>query len=80
MGTTLTAKDTRRAQLTGAAFGILLGIAVIFSQPTYGYWLATVVLPACPVEDSDNCYWDGSTRGNGDGDSFYVVTGTVTYK
>lgn len=37
------------------------------------------VLPACPSEDSDNCYWDASTRGNGEGDSFYVVDGTVTY-
>lgn len=36
-------------------------------------------LPPCPTEDSDNCYWDATERGNGEGRSFYVVDGEVTY-
>ena len=36
-------------------------------------------LPACPTEDSDNCYWDGGLYGNGEGRSFYVLDGEVTY-
>lgn len=36
-------------------------------------------LPACPTEDSDNCYWDAQTMGDGHGDSFTVIDGEVTY-
>ncbi len=38
-----------------------------------------VILPACEYEDSDNCFWDARFRGNGDGRSFYVIDGVVTY-
>lgn len=38
---------------------------------------STLHLSACPTEDSDNCYWDASTRGNGQGQSFAVINGTV---
>lgn len=31
----------------------------------------------CPTEDSDNCYWNAATMGNGDGTSFVIVNGTV---
>lgn len=27
-------------------------------------------LPPCPTEDSDHCYWDARTMGNGLGESF----------
>lgn len=38
-----------------------------------------VELPACATEDSDNCYWDASSRGNGSGNSFVVRDGVVTF-
>lgn len=37
-------------------------------------------LNPCETEDSDNCYWDGKTRGNGKGKSFIVINGKVTYE
>jgi hypothetical protein len=36
-------------------------------------------LPACQTEDSDNCYWDAATMGNGRGRSFVTVAGETTY-
>ena len=36
-------------------------------------------LPPCAVEDGDNCYWDALAFGNGEGRSFYVENGVVTY-
>jgi len=36
-------------------------------------------LPACPTEDSDDCYWDAATMGNGSGRSFVVEHGIVSY-
>jgi hypothetical protein len=36
-------------------------------------------LPPCPTEDSDDCYWDAATMGNGSGRSFMVESGVVTY-
>jgi hypothetical protein len=37
-----------------------------------------LVLPACVVEDGDNCYWDAHAMGNGQGWSF-VTIGGITY-
>lgn len=36
-------------------------------------------LPACEQEDSQNCYWDASTMGNGTGRSFVNLNGTYFY-
>lgn len=36
-------------------------------------------LPPCPTEDSDNCYWDAQTMGNGEGQSFVTQDGETTY-
>lgn len=33
----------------------------------------------CVTEDSDNCYWDAQTSGNGQGRSFVVLDGVVHY-
>lgn len=33
-------------------------------------------LPPCEAEDSTNCFWDATTRGNGKGQSFIDVDGT----
>lgn len=38
-----------------------------------------VTLPECATEDSDNCVWLAEDRGNGEGRSFYVLDGEVTY-
>lgn len=41
---------------------------------------AAEILPACQTEDEAGfCYWDASERGNGEGVSFYVIDGLVTY-
>lgn len=31
--------------------------------------------PRCEYEDSENCYWDATTMGNGTGTSFVNVNG-----
>lgn len=36
-------------------------------------------IPACPTEDSDNCYWDAKLMGDGNGRSFTVTDGVVEY-
>lgn len=36
-------------------------------------------LPACEQEDSENCYWDATVRGNGEGQSFVHWNGEVIY-
>lgn len=41
--------------------------------------LAALVLPPCPTEDSDGCYWNAGVAGNGLGRSFVAVAGTVLY-
>lgn len=40
----------------------------------YGY-----VLPPCEQEDSENCFWDGSVRGSGNGWSFVNINGENYY-
>lgn len=39
----------------------------------------TALTTPCAQEDSDNCYWNAATRGNGVGNSFVVVNGTYFY-
>lgn len=36
-------------------------------------------LPPCAEEDSDDCIWDASARGNGEGMSFIAYHGQVYY-
>ena len=40
---------------------------------------STVDLPPCEYEDSDNCFWDAQSRGNGEGTSFVVLDNIVYY-
>lgn len=60
-----------KAGLFGAALGLGLLAGVILSQT----WFPPVAepLPACPTEDSDNCYWDADTQGNGQGNDSVVI-------
>lgn len=39
--------------------------------------LAAALSTPCPTEDSDDCYWDASTQGNGLGSSFVNVAGSI---
>jgi hypothetical protein len=35
------------------------------------------IMPPCPTEDSTNCGWDASKRGNGRGVSFVAIETTA---
>lgn len=41
--------------------------------------LPTYTLPPCATEDSDNCYWNAATMGNGTGTSFINLDGVTYY-
>ena len=66
--------------------GNVIALAVIAAMMAGLVWIAveadnrTEGLPACATEDSDNCYWDAEVQGNGEGQSFIVIDGEVTYK
>lgn len=65
-------KEIVAAVILIGSFAVLLGIAANeypdlppltkVSESTPGS------LPPCAEEDSDNCYWDADTMGNGQGD------------
>lgn len=38
-----------------------------------------ITLGECATEDSDNCYWDASSHGNGEGTSFVNIDGVTYY-
>lgn len=59
--------------LTTIAFCLLAGHA--YSDGTD--CPSVVVLPPCAYEDSDDCHWHAQTRGNGMGQSFVNVNGTI---
>ena len=46
---------------------------------TYLALILSLALPPCQEEDSTNCHWDASTRGNGQGASFVDLVGYVLY-
>lgn len=58
--------------LTGV-IGAGIGTSVVDTSPN------PPALPACETEDSDNCWWDATEHGNGEGLSFVVIEGEVTY-
>ena len=43
------------------------------------FMMLVTTLPACPTEDSANCYWDAETRSNGKGSSFIDVGGLLIH-
>lgn len=59
--------------------------ALVFLACTGAYVVAvdqsrtTSSLPACATEDSDNCVWDATTRGDHTGRSFVTVHGVTHY-
>lgn len=56
--------------------GILMGAGLVCGVAAAN---APVNLPACPTEDSDNCYWDATLMGDGNGRSFDAIDGQVYY-
>ncbi len=38
-----------------------------------------ITLIPCPTEDSDNCYWDAETMGNGQGTSYVSIDGVLYF-
>lgn len=38
------------------------------------YLICAVILPPCEYEDSNGCYWDAGTAGNGQGTSFIALS------
>lgn len=48
-------------------------------MPKIIFMVVKLLLSPCATEDSNNCYWDGSTMGNGRGDSYVTVNDTVMY-
>lgn len=67
------------------AYMAILGAVVILP-----HWIAyTLVpetahgglsIPECATEDSTNCFWDATIKGNGQGNSFIDVNGTAYYE
>lgn len=49
----------------------------IWAMPNAG---GTLELKACATEDSENCYWDATIRGNGQGRSFINIRGHVFFE
>jgi len=55
--------------LGGTMFGMSVPNDPIPTEPA----TFSLEIPPCPTEDSDGCYWDASTRGNGLGKSFVAT-------
>jgi len=58
-------------------FGVLIGAS--WSALNATLKPSSIQLTPCETEDSDNCYWDASTRGNGEGVSFITLNGVTYY-
>lgn len=58
---------------------LLAGIAMAGHVVTSNMPSAEPLGP-CPTEDSDNCYWDAPTMGDGTGESFVTINGTSYYE
>lgn len=61
-----------------AILAVTLGLIILTQFNTHTD-VSKFGLPACETEDSQNCYWDASTRGNGQGQSFIDLNGTAYY-
>lgn len=75
-----------RTVVRGVAYLAILGAVVLVPHaiaytlvPEYSYGSLSDAFPACAQEDSTNCYWDATIRGNGQGNSFIDVDGTAYY-
>jgi hypothetical protein len=68
-----------RSTLIGAlviailALGISTVVLAFAAQNVISGQTEGPLLPPCVTEDSDNCYWDADTRGNGQGNDIVVL-------
>jgi hypothetical protein len=63
--------------LAGIVIAVTLALAI---GNAVGHWPAAIAgMPACPTEDSTNCVWDASSRGDGNGRSFVDIDGVAYY-
>lgn len=78
----------RRIQLNGwGPVVYYVGLVIVVGLGVLGTIIVTSeareplppALPACATEDSDNCWWDATEQGNGEGLSFVVIDGEVIY-
>lgn len=56
-----------------------VGAMVTFHVPTGVDRGDSFTLPPCPTEDSPGCYWDGSTRGEPGGLTFFTTPDDVVH-
>ena len=61
------------------AAGFALGYALDSTADPLPTPAPSSTLPPCEYEDSDNCFWDAQSRGNGEGTSFVVLDNIVYY-
>lgn len=61
--------------MRAALIAFALGVAVATFGPDVASRAVWELLPDCPAEDSSNCRWNASTRGDGNGQSFFDVAG-----
>ena len=67
-----------KTTVTAAILASIIAIGTLLIVTGHGDG-HSMTLPPCPTEDSDNCYWDADTMGNGIGTDFIVIDGTVYY-
>lgn len=66
----------------------IAAIVSLIACMAFGAWGASIIdrmsgdvqLVPCAEEDSDDCYWDADTRGNGYGVSFVTIDGVTYYE
>lgn len=75
----LTANVATALALLGIMFGLIAWGLAVAEEPK---GMEDLGLPPCRVEDqvAPDCYWDSDVRGTGEGLSFIVVGGTITYE
>lgn len=64
---------TSLALLTGGMLSLAVASCIALAAVPHA---DDTTLPPCPTEDSDNCYWDADTMGNGQGTDSVVVIPT----
>lgn len=73
-----------RTVVQGLTYMALLAAVVILPHwiaytlvPEYSY--GALAFTECATEDSHNCFWDATIKGNGQGNSFIDINGTAYY-
>ena len=73
-------RPTALAVAFAASLGLITGVTLSTAITSTAASHAPVpTIPACATEDSTSCYWDATTQGNGQGESFYTDAEGNTY-